>query len=270
MTGWRTMSTIETEQRPGDRTTEDLFLGGALKIRQPRNGYRAGTDAVLLAALIGSDPTGPVLDAGAGVGVVGLCVAARFPKASVVLVEREPHLAALARRNVDGNGLTARVQVIEADIMRASEALRRDGIKSETFATVLANPPYHDDRRSTAAESRLKAVSHQMPEEEFDAWARFMCRMAAPGGRAAMIHKAEALPRILAAFEGRFGAIGLLPIHARAGEPAIRVIVDGIKGSRAPLSIKSGLVLHGPDQGFVPEFDGVFRRGAALPVQSGG
>ena len=49
-----------------------------------------------------------------------------------------------------------------------------------------------------------------MPEEEFDAWARFMCRMAAPGGRAAMIHKAEALPRILAAFEGRFGAIGLL------------------------------------------------------------
>ncbi len=41
---------------PGDRTTEDLFLGGALKIRQPRNGYRAGTDAVLLAALIGSDP----------------------------------------------------------------------------------------------------------------------------------------------------------------------------------------------------------------------
>ena len=121
MSGWRTMSTIETEQRPGDRTTEDLFLGGALKIRQPRNGYRAGTDAVLLAALIGSDPTGPVLDAGAGVGVVGLCVAARFPKANVVLVEREPHLAALARRNVDDNGLTARVQVIEADIMRASK-----------------------------------------------------------------------------------------------------------------------------------------------------
>ena len=116
------MSTIETEQRPGDRTTEDLFLGGALKIRQPRNGYRAGTDAVLLAALIGSDPTGPVLDAGAGVGVVGLCVAARFPKASVVLVEREPHLAALARRNVDDNGLTARVQVIEADIMRATRS----------------------------------------------------------------------------------------------------------------------------------------------------
>lgn len=270
MSGWRAMSTIEIPHLAGNTTSEDLFLGGALKIRQPRNGYRAGTDAVLLAALISSDPTGPVLDAGAGVGVVGLCVAARFPKAKVVLIEREPHLVSLARRNIEDNGLASRVQVIEADIMRASEALRRGGIKSETFATVLANPPYHDDRRSTAAGSRLKAVSHQMPEEEFDAWARFMCRMAAPGGRAAMIHKVEALPRILAAFEGRFGALSLLPIHARAGEPAIRVIVDGIKGSRAPLSIKPGLVLHGPDHAFVPEVDAVFRKGAALPRQAGG
>lgn len=270
MTGWRAMSTSETQRLAEGTTTNDLFLGGALKIRQPRNGYRAGTDAVLLAALINSDPAGPVLDAGAGVGVVGLCVAARFPKASVVLVEREPHLVSLARRNVDDNGLSARVRVIEADIMRATEVLRKAGIRSETFATVLANPPYHEDRRSTAAGNRLKAVSNQMPEEEFDAWARFMCRMAAPGGRAAMIHKTEALPRILAAFDGRFGAISLLPIHARSGEPAIRVIVEGIKGSRAPLSIKPGLALHGPDQSFVTEMDAVFRRGAALPGRSGG
>ena len=96
---------------------------------------------------------------------MGLCVAARFPKANVVLVEREPHLAALARRNVDDNGLTARVQVIEADIMRATQALQRDGIKSETFATVLANPPYHDDRRSTAAETRSKPFHTKCPKK---------------------------------------------------------------------------------------------------------
>ena len=114
--------------------------------------------------------------------------------------------------------------------MRATEALQRTASSPRPSPMVLANPPYHDDRRSTAAESPLKAVSHQMPEEALDAWARFMCRMAAPGGRAAMIHKAEALPRILSAFEGRFGAIGVLPIYARAGEPAIRVIVERHQG----------------------------------------
>jgi tRNA1(Val) A37 N6-methylase TrmN6 len=61
-----------------------------------------------------------------------------------------------------------------------------------------------------------------------------------------------------------------LPIHARAGEPAIRVIVEGIKGSRAPLSIRPGLILHGPDQIFLPEVDAVFRNGAPLPVIAGG
>lgn len=262
------MTALEAPGVP-PQTTDDLFLGGALTIGQPRNGYRAGTDAVLLASLISPETLGAasVLDIGAGVGVVGLCVARRCPQASLVLLERDPVLAMLARDNVSRNRLSGRVSVVEADIARASGPLAEAGIKSETFSTVLANPPYHDDGRSTAAESPLRAVSHQMPEDGLETWARFMCRMAAPGGRVAMIHKADALPRILAAFEGRFGSIAILPVYARTGEPAIRVIVEGIKGSRAPIRIKPGLALHNPDHSFVPEVEAIFRHGAALPAE---
>jgi FkbM family methyltransferase len=263
------MNAFELPGLTADETTDDLFLGGALTIRQPRNGYRAGTDAVLLASLITPETAGfgPVLDVGAGVGVVGLCVAARCPAAKVVLIERDPNLSELARGNIERNGLSDRASVVETDLTRATAALDEANVASESFAVVLANPPYHDDRRSTAAESRLKAVSHQMPEEGLEAWARFMCRMAASGGRVAMIHKAEALSRILSAFEGRFGSVGVLPIYARAGEPAIRVIVEGIKGSRAPVRVKPGLVLHRPDNNFLSEIEAVFRHGAALPIQ---
>lgn len=263
------MNAFEGPGRTVAPTTDDLFLGGALTIRQPRHGYRAGTDAVLLAATLAPETSdrGPVLDVGAGVGVIGLCVARRCPSARAVLLERDPGLAALARANVEGNDLTDRVSVVETDLARATAALDAGGIKSESFPVVLANPPYHDDRRSTLAESPLKAASHQMPEDGLEAWARFMCRMAAPGGRAAMIHKSEALSRILETFEGRFGSIAVLPIYARAGEPAIRVIVDGIKGSRAPMQIRPGLVLHTPEQSFVPEVEAIFRHGAPLPPQ---
>jgi FkbM family methyltransferase len=266
------MNALEPGQSALETSSEDLFLGEALVVRQPRNGYRAGTDAVLLAASIGPESvgTGPILDVGSGVGVVGLCVAARCPRASVVLLEREPNLVALARHNIERNGLAMRVSVVQADIARASGALDEAGIASETFAIVLANPPYHEEGRSTAAESRLKAAAHQMPQDALETWARFMNRMAAPGGQVAMIHKTEALPRILAAFDGRFGGISVLPIHARAAESAIRVIVTGIKGSRAPISIKPGLILHGPDQAFLPEIEAVFRYGAALPSKFGG
>ncbi len=124
-------------------------------MRQPRNGYRAGTDAVLLAASIGPESigTGLVLDVGSGVGVVGLCVAARCPKASVVLLEREPNLVALARDNINRNSLAMRVSVVEADIARASSALDKAGIASETLKSFS---PIHPTTRKAEAR-RLRA-----------------------------------------------------------------------------------------------------------------
>ena len=168
------MNAHEPDQSVLDTSSEDLFLGDALVVRQPRNGYRAGTDAVLLAASIGPESVGigPVLDVGSGVGVVGLCVAARCPRASVVLLEREPNLVALARHNIGHNGLAMRVSVVQADIARASGAHDKAGTASESFAIVLANPPYHEEGRITAAGSRLKAAAHQMPQDAWETWAR--------------------------------------------------------------------------------------------------
>ena len=94
--------------------TDDFFLGDRLRVRQPAKGYRAGIDAVLLAAT--AEAGGRILDVGAGCGVVGLCAAARLPEARVVFVESEPALCALARENVAANVMAARVSVVEADI----------------------------------------------------------------------------------------------------------------------------------------------------------
>lgn len=247
-------------------TTDDVFLGGKLTVRQPATGYRAGTDAVLLASCVRESATdGPILDVGAGVGTVALCIASRLAAARVVLVEREPALAALARRNIERNGFSARARVVETDLARASGALDVAGIASETFSCVVANPPFHDEGAGTAARSDLKAASHQMPRDDLDTWARFLNRMARPGGEAILIHTADALTRILAAFEGRFGAVRVRPVLSRANDDASRVIVTGVKGSRAPLSLAPPLILHTDGHAFRPEIEAIFRHGAALP-----
>src|SRR5262249_3695089 len=95
---------------PRTETTDDAFLGGALRILQPKSGYRAGIDALLLAASAGAQ--GQVLDVGAGVGLVGLALARRLVEARVLLVERDPGLAELARSNIERNGLGERVRVL--------------------------------------------------------------------------------------------------------------------------------------------------------------
>ncbi len=255
-----------TTDRP--HVTDDAFLGGVLSILQPRSGYRAGLDAVMLGAAVPGDASRPlrVLDVGAGVGTAGLCVARRLPFAEVVLLEKEPQLAALAAENVRRNGLEARARVVAAAVGAAAAELRAVALVDESFGHVIANPPYHDAGAGTPAPDNLKAGAHVMAEDGLEHWVRFMARMTAPGGEATMVHKAEALARVLAAFEPRFGALKILPLHPRRGAVAHRVLVQGIKGSRAPLQVLPGFVLHADGNAFTPAAEDILRSGVGLPM----
>jgi tRNA1(Val) A37 N6-methylase TrmN6 len=242
------------------QTTDDAFLGGALRILQPKHGYRAGIDALLLAASIAERSR--VLDVGAGVGVVGIAVARRLRDAEVVLVERDPLLVALARANIARNGLTRRVRMIEADIDRPLSELEELSAHAESFDHVLANPPYYTLGRHTPA--RGKGAAHAMRSGELERWLRFMAAMAKPGGMVSLVHRAEALDAILEASRGRFGGYVIVPLHAKPAAVAGRVLVHAVKGSRAPLKLCAGVVLHDADGRFRPEIEAVLRRGAAL------
>ncbi len=248
------------EVTEGQDVTEDYFLGDRLIVRQPRKGYRAGVDAVLLAASIrapeGGDAT--LLDIGAGVGTVGLCAASRLPCLKVTLLEREAALAKLAVENIAANILAGRVTAVQAEVGSTA------GLIPESFDHAVANPPFHDFGTGTPAPNALKAASHAMPSQSLDDWLRFMARMVRPGGCATLIHKTEALPDILAAFDGRFGGLIILPIHARLHKPAIRVLVQGIKGSRAPLMLRPPFVLHGEGNEFTVAAQQILRHGGAL------
>lgn len=246
--------------------TDDAFLGGALRVLQPKAGYRAGIDAVLLAAAVPLRPgrRERVLDVGAGVGVVGLLVAHRAPRAEVTLVEREAFLVELARRNIVRNGLEARMRVIAADVARRLDELAQLQPEVEGFDHVLANPPYHPEGTGTVSAAALKAAANVMPGGALADWARFMAAMARPGGSVTMIHRADALAGVLSALAGRFGGLRVFPLYPRAGQSATRVLVQGRKGSHAPVELRPGLVLHDRGNRFRPEVEAVLRHGAPL------
>lgn len=252
-----------------DALTEDAFLGGALTILQPKVGYRAGLDAVLLAAALRAGGNERVLDAGSGVGVAGLAAARRLPEIEVTLVEQDPHLVDIARRNIARNGMSGRARAIAADITQPLGACPELHPLAERFDHVLANPPYIVEGRGTAAGDAIKAAAHAMPPGDLDRWMRFAASMVRPGGTATLIHRAEALAEVLAALEGRFGDARLLPVHPFAGKPASRILVRATKASRAPMTLLAGIVLHEADRTFRPEIDAVLRGGAALDAFPG-
>lgn len=260
------MAPAEEASAAASPITEDAFLGGRLRLLQPRSAYRAGLDAVVLAAAADARPGQRVIDVGAGVGTVGLCLAVRTG-ADVVLLEPEERLAALAQDNARRNGLADRVRVVCGRVGLGEPEAAALGLFPESFDHVLANPPYHDRARGTEAADPVKAGAHAMAAADLDVWGRFMARMVAPGGTATMIHKAEALPAVLAALAIRFGALRVLPLHPRAEAPANRILVQGVKGSRAPLVLLPAFVVHGAGQAFRPEAEAILRDGAPLPLR---
>lgn len=250
-----------------EAVSHDGFLDNRLLIAQPKTGaHRAGLDAVLLAASLGDGTTGHVVDLGAGVGVAGLAAAFRLPSVTVDLVEIDPEIAALAEANIAANAeVTARAKVIIADVLAPAAARREAGLIDDLADHVILNPPFHVADRSRLSPSPKRAQAHAVAPDAIDGWIRTAAAVLKPSGTLTVIFRADELPRLLAAISSRFGSLAVLPIHARAGEPAHRLILRGRPQGRAPLRLLPGFVLHEADGAFRPDVDAVLR-GAALPV----
>lgn len=238
--------------------TLDAFLGGRLALLQPKGGFRAGLDSVILGASI-RPGTASVLDLGAGAGTAALVALVQEPAARALLVERDPELVALARDNIARNGFGPRASVVALDLLAPAAAREAAGLPREAYESVILNPPFYDTARDqTPAPAR--AGARQMDQAMLEDWLRVATAHAAPDGEVIVVHVAEALPAILRAAENRLGALTVLPLLPRAGEAARRVLVRGRKGSRAPLTLLAGRVLHEADgRGFQPEFDAIFK-----------
>lgn len=241
--------------------TRDALLGGRIQIEQPRRGQRATADAVMLAAAIPAKRGQAVLELGAGSGVGMLCLAARLPGITVDGIEIQSDLVTLAARNIAANGLEDRLRVVAGDLRR-----RVAGIAPNSYDQVFANPPYFDTARHRASPHVGRATARsESGEADLPQWIAAMLRHAKPSGRLTLIHKAERLADILQALGSKVGGIRIVPLQSRPGEAAKRIIVSAVKGSRAPLVLAPGLVLHGEDGSYVPAVDAMLRSGAAFP-----
>ncbi len=244
--------------------TDDAFLGGRLVLRQPKTGLRAGLDAVFLAAACRAQPGERVVEAGCGAGAAGLCLAARVPGLAITGLEIDGALAALANGNAARNGMAASFRAIEADVTARWACLEALGLGRDHFDHAIANPPFHDESGARHSGDASRAQACVMPEGGLERWMRFLASAVRAGGQIAVIHRAASLGDILDSLTGRFGAAEIIPLFPKEGAAAIRVILRGRKGSRAPLSLHRGLVLHTADGTATAEAEAVLRHGASL------
>jgi tRNA1(Val) A37 N6-methylase TrmN6 len=240
--------------------TEDAFLGGALTLRQPANGYRAAIDPVFLAAAVAAAPGQTVLDAGAGHGAAALCLARRVEGVRVTGIELQADMVRLANDNARLNGLERSVQVMIGDL---TTPLPR--VVPGSFDHAMANPPYLDAGRADVSLEPGRATANVEGAATLADWIGFLLRMVKAKGSVTVIQRADRLGEILALLDGRAGDIVVYPLWPKEGVAARRVLVRARKGIRTPMTVSPGMVLHRDDGGFTPAADAVLR-GAALDI----
>lgn len=234
--------------------TEDGFLGGRLTIAQPKQGFRAGHDSVLLAAAVPASAGERILELGSGVGVASLCLAARVGDCEIFGIEIDPALVMLANDNARRNALTQRVHFVAGDARQA---------KFETpFDHVFFNPPFHPDTGQVSPHASRDRATRDTGDA-VGTWTERALELVKPGGTVTAILRADRLDDFLKA-SGKFGVV-VLPLLSSVGEEPKRVIVQQRKGERAALRTMTGFPLH---EGGRPTHgaEAVLRHAAALPV----
>jgi tRNA1(Val) A37 N6-methylase TrmN6 len=247
-------------------TTDDAFLGGQLRLRQPATGHRAGHDAILLAAATSAHPGDRVVDFGAGVGTAGLAVARRVTGISLALVEIDPRLAGLARDNAAANALPA--DVIVMDISDGADAFVAAGLPPDSADAVLMNPPFNDPARHRSSPDRAREIAHVATAATLDRWVHAARRLLKSGGVLTLIWRADGIAEVLATLDRGFGSLMILPVHGDPLQPAIRIVVRAVKGGKAPAAICAGLALRDAAGAPDPYIQQVLSAQATLPWAS--
>ena len=240
--------------------TKDSFLGGGIKIWQPKKGYRAGIDPILLAASVNVSAGQKVLDLGCGVGTASFAIGYRVKNVELYGIEIQKVFADLADLNSKENGIEFQVECNNISNLSSN-------ITSKNFDHVIANPPYFDRKSSVRGinVSKEKSFGDTRPISE---WLKVAAKRAKPKGFVHFIVRSDRLMEIFTNMPNSLGSLVITPVISRKNENAKLTILHAKKNGRAGFIISSPIVLHPLEsdsrEKYVPEVEKVFRNGASL------
>lgn len=216
----------------GEETIDEL-KGYDLRIMQPRDGYRFSLDPLLLCDFAPMGEEGRVIDLGTGSGIIPLLLARKSANAKIVGVELQEEMASLARRNVQLNGISDRIEIIDSDILSL-----RNRFPVSFFDLVVANPPY---RRQGTGKISPKTGRDLARHESTAGLADFLNMakyLVKPSGSICFIYHTGRLAHCMAEAERqRLDPVRIRFVHWSAEAEARMFMVEMVKGRKREITV---------------------------------
>ena len=232
---------------------DDLQRGG-LRILQRPNGFRFGTDAVLLADFAGVKKGEHVADMGTGTGVLPLLLSARAEGPTFDAFEIQADVADMAARSVRINGLEQRIRVHHADCREAAGV-----IGHECCQLVVSNPPYTRGGAGLVSPEATRAISRSDSDCSLEEWILACGRVLKNGGRLCCVFPAPRFLELCDAMRAaRIEPKRVRFVVARENAAPKLVLTEGLKGGRPGLHVQPMLITHDESGGFTQEMRRIY------------
>jgi tRNA1(Val) A37 N6-methylase TrmN6 len=207
-------------------------LPNRLILKQPKDGFRSGSDALLLASSMEFKSKSCVLDVGSGSGAVALSILKNNPTLKATGFELQTDYAELSLENSQLNDLAHRFETVIGDIKNIHTFFAPD-----SFDYVVTNPPFYDSKNCRPALSDAKRLAHAS-DIGFQEWLRLCIHPLKNSGFISVICRTERLAEIYHTLYHRCGNFMIKPIITSSNQEAKRVIVTAQKGKKPITKIK--------------------------------
>lgn len=228
-----------------------------------RNGYRIiqnpdrfcfGMDAVLLSGFSQVKPGGTVLDLGTGTGIIPILLEAKTSAAHLTGLEIQEESADMARRSVELNGLSSKIDIVIGDIKEADRLF-----PPASFDVITCNPPYMVDSHGLKNPEEPKAIArHELlcTLEDVISQAAMLLK---PGGHFFLVHRPFRLAEII----GTMSQYKLEPKRMQLVYPFVdkepnMVLLEGVRGGKPRMTVEKPLIIYSEPGVYMPEIYDIY------------
>lgn len=241
---------LQQTERIDDLLTYDL------KIIQSDEVFSFSMDAVLLGRFASLPAKGRVVDLCTGNGVVPLLLSTRT-RAEIWGVEIQERLADMAVRNAEINDLAERLHMVQGDLKTIHKTLGHG-----QFDAVTVNPPYlpvpNGEQNSNAHFAAARHEIHCTLEDVIAACAK----LVKAGGKVAMVHRATRVVDIICLMrQYRIEPKRIRYVHARSGEEAMMVLIEGMKDGKPEIRTLPPLIVYTDKEEYCQELKEIYYGG---------
>ncbi|MCL6589103.1 MAG: methyltransferase domain-containing protein [Firmicutes bacterium] len=245
---------VEIELLEGERIDYLGYRG--LRIIQNPKKFKFTMDAFLLNGFISPKPQDRIIDLGSGGGVLSLLIGGGKEVESVLGIEIQPELVAMARRSAALNNLEGKIQFREGDI----RALPGD-LKMNSFDYAVANPPFFPVSQGIPSANGALAKAKFEVTCTLEDVIRAAGRLLRGNGRLALIYPAKRLPELFVTLNKyHFAARKLRLIHPKQDKEANLLLLEASPNLQGALNILTPLFVYDEKGQYTSEINEIYQK----------